>query len=479
MMALLLPLSAALTLPVAALFSAAATYGRLSADNEFVACRSSGINIHLLFLPTLLLSLVSAGISFGLTNYLIPGMVRNLDELVYADLGSLFQQRLSRPRGVSLGRGVRIYADESTTDATDPARFTVYRVAFLQVENEAWVRFGTARQLQLQFARGEDHVRVAGRMIGLSYFDRKLGQFVEEAQQAIPANEIPSLIQQEFKFLNLNELLYYYAHPERWRAVRQRLGTLRKAEGRWLLFDTLEHEWISRKHRITLADDRVAYEIRSQSANRSRTDGYLELIQVNIEERKDSRSRMITADKATLEVTRGDTLADSGVQLKLQNASLSSGGIVLQREKETLGPVAIAPDLIARVEAMTDEALLTPRGGPQQDPLFKLRMAARAARAESVRRIVGTICERTAFSVSVFVLVILGAALGMIFRGSHVMTAFGISFVPALFVLIAIVMGRQMARNEGTYSAGLLVMWGGIVIVAVLDVLMLTQRVRR
>ena len=69
-MALILPVSAALTLPIAALYAATVTYGRLSADNEFVACRSGGINIHLLLLPTLVISLVSAACSFFFINFL-------------------------------------------------------------------------------------------------------------------------------------------------------------------------------------------------------------------------------------------------------------------------------------------------------------------------------------------------------------------------------------------------------------------------
>ena len=46
LMLLVVPVAAALTLPVAALFSAASTYGRHAADQEFVACRSAGINLH-------------------------------------------------------------------------------------------------------------------------------------------------------------------------------------------------------------------------------------------------------------------------------------------------------------------------------------------------------------------------------------------------------------------------------------------------
>jgi lipopolysaccharide export LptBFGC system permease protein LptF len=93
--------------------------------------------------------------------------------------------------------------------------------------------------------------------------------------------------------------------------------------------------------------------------------------------------------------------------------------------------------------------------------------------------VVGTINERLAFSVSVFVLVILAAALGIIFRGSHMMVAFGISFVPMLFVIVMIVTGKQMSHNAATHGLGLAVMWSGIVAVAGLDVWTLTHVLRR
>jgi len=83
------------------------------------------------------------------------------------------------------------------------------------------------------------------------------------------------------------------------------------------------------------------------------------------------------------------------------------------------------------------------------------------------------------FSASVLVLIILGAALGIVFRGSHVLTAFGISFVPMLFVIIMIVTGKQLAHNPGTSWLGLLTMWSGIFVVAVLDLWTLTRLLRR
>ena len=56
MMAFVLPIATTLTLPVAALYACANVYGRLVADNEFDACKASGINIHRLLAPAMALS---------------------------------------------------------------------------------------------------------------------------------------------------------------------------------------------------------------------------------------------------------------------------------------------------------------------------------------------------------------------------------------------------------------------------------------
>ncbi|UCC29495.1 MAG: LptF/LptG family permease [Phycisphaerales bacterium] len=479
LMALLLPLAAALTLPIAALFSATATYGRLSADNEFVACRSSGINLHVLFLPTIVLSLLSAGLSFGLTNYVIPGMVGNLEELIKADIGAIAQQRLARARGMALGQRYRITADQSLVDPTNPNRINLRHIAFVEVDGDEWVRFGTARELGLDFDRRERRIRVSGRMKDLSYYDRKQGQFVEERSQTIPTNEFESPVTQKIKFLNLNKLLVYLSEPAEWYEVREEMERLRKGVGRWMIYDTLWEQWLSER-RLTLSGQRRQYDIRSYGeGGRLPREGGIELTDVTIQEVKSGRRRSITAQRATIEVTRGDTIAESGIRIELRDARFSDGADVIPRNKETLGPVTIAPELITRIENLTEHELLHPTATPPGDPLAEWRERAIGAQGETVRRIVGAINERLAFSVSVFALVILGAALGIVFRGSHVMAAFGISFVPLLFVLIMIVMGKQMAHNAATYGSGLLLMWSGIVVVGGLDVWTLTRVLRR
>lgn len=477
-MALLLPISASLTLPIAALFSAAATYGRLSADNEFVACRSSGINMHVLLLPTVALSLLAASASFGLTNYMIPGMVRNLNEVLRADLGKLIQQRLNQPRGLTLADKYRIHADEFFVNPSDPNEITLSRVAFAELDDGRWVRYGTAREIRLRFALEDQRVRVSGRMTDLSYYDQKLDRFVEEASQIIPTNESESPVPQKIKFLNLNELIHYLSAPTEWHEVRDEIEGLRKAVGAMMLFESLRDQW-RRAKSITLQDERTRFVIRAEAMPHDPNSPDLEVTGVHIDEYQADRERSIVADRATFKIVSGATLGESGLVIEVHNARLSVGGTTIERVKTTLDMVHIPTEIIDRVSAISVSRLLDPPSATSNEPLEQKRFRAKFARGATVRRITAAINERTAFSISVLMLSILGAVLGIVLRGSHLMTAFGISFVPMLFVIIMIVTGKQMAHNPGTHGLGLLVIWSGIMVVVVLDIWILTRVLRR
>lgn len=479
LLALLLPLAASLTLPVAALFSAAATYGRLSADNEFVACRSSGINLYVLFVPTLVLSLVSAGVSFGFTNYLVPGMVRNLNEFVRADVGALIQQRLKKPQGITLGKNHRMHADRSFLDPEDPNHVILEKVAFVEMDEGEWIRYGTARQIDLTFKRFNRRTRIEGTMWGLSYYDRRQGQFFEESFQTIPGNDLPSMVPLKVKYLELHELFYYWANPTEWASVKEDLDRLRQKVGGYLVYDDLESLWRKGQKRFTLGKGDLIYQFYSTKAARGPTEGEFVLEDVKIEETRGGKKRTLTALSATFELTHAEDIRKAALMVDLRGVTLSDGTTQQKRAKEMLGPIAIDATLLEKVAMFDEGALVSQSKAFANDPFAKVRAYALESKDSTVRRIIGALSERTAFSVSVFVLVILAAALGIIFRGSHVMVAFGISFVPALFVILSIVMGRQMSHNADTHLLGLIVMWSGIVMVAGIDMWTLKKVLRR
>lgn len=479
LMALILPVAAALTLPFAALFSAAATYGRISADNEFVACRSSGINLHVLFLPAVVLSLGSAAVTFGFINFIIPGMVQNLNEFVSADIGSLIQSRLARPKGITLGGQFRIHADENAVNVEDGNHIVLYRVAFVEVEEGEWVRFGTAKQVDLVFEKKDNRLTSSGWLTGLSYYDRKAGHFFEEAQQVFPPNELPSLVPRQIKFLGLRELLYYWVNPQRWHEVVEKVDRLRLAVGKSLVYDELWQQWQENQF-LRLQDDDRTITVRAEVGGRVPRVGGIELGEVTITETRAGRTRSLVAKRAVLDIPRAGSLGETGVLISAYDVRVTDGEQVFDRTKESLGPVAVSDEMIARVQGLSTRSLVEAAAAdPANAAMNKRRDDALDARSRAVREIAATFHQRSAFSISVVTLVLLAAGLGIALRGAHTVIAFGISFVPALLVIVAIVMGKQMAQNATTHLLGIAVIWSGIAATAGLDLWVLGRVVRR
>lgn len=480
LLALIVPVAAALTLPIAALFSATSTYGRISADNEFVACRASGINLHVLLLPTIVLSLFSAAVSFAFINFVIPSMVRNLNQFVSSDIGALLQQRLNRPRGMRFSDKYFLTADEAVAEPNNPNRFTLKRVVFVEVDAESWTRYGTAREVQMQFERGEREIRASGRMLGLSFYDRKQDRFTDAEEQVIPPNVLPQALPEQIKYLTLGQLLHYRSRPEEWREVRDAIDHLRTQVGRRMVCDALWDDWRA-DHTVTIEDRGSRYTLRSNSEPvRGPRDTGLQFADATIEEERSGRKRSCTAKSAEIELKGADSLDEAVLQINAHDARITSEGRTVERSKDTLGPVAVDPELRRRVAELSADALMLPTSsGEGVDPLAEKRARVVHENGTAYRRIVATLHERTAFSVSVVALVILGATLAIILRGSQPIVAFGIGFIPSVLVILTIVAGKQLTQGPATHSLGLFVLWSGILFTAAADYWALTRLLRR
>ncbi len=62
----------AYSLPVSVMLATLLTYGRLSSDSELIAMRGCGISLYRIVLPAILLSLIATGMTFGISEYVVP-----------------------------------------------------------------------------------------------------------------------------------------------------------------------------------------------------------------------------------------------------------------------------------------------------------------------------------------------------------------------------------------------------------------------
>jgi hypothetical protein len=398
-----------------------------------------------------------------------------LNEFLSTDVGALVQQRVNRPRGLALGP-YRIHADEVITDPAEPTRVTLSRVAFVEADQRQWVRFGTAHRVTLEIEQQDRAVRVSGSMNGMSLYDRRDSRFADVDEQSFPLVELPTLLPAEIKFLTLGELLTYLKDVGSWAGVRDALAQLRMLVAGQLTYENLLARWRPGEP-LEVGPANLRYLIRSETAA-CVPHGGLEFTNATVDEYRNDHRRRVSADRVELEVIPGRRLADLALRLELRTREPESSSGSMRRE--FLGPVPVAAEAYAALITVSDADLprFAERFGSEESVRRQNERVAKE-RGHAVRRMAATIHERAAFSISVLVLVLLGAVLGVILRGAHVVTAFGIGFVPMILVMLAIMAGKQMAHNASTHVAGLVVMWGGIAVVAMVDCWAVFRLLRR
>ena len=494
-MALVFPVAGTLTLPIAALFAATVTYGRLSADNELVACRSSGINIHELFLPTMVISLASAIVSFIFFNFMIPSMVRNIEEYVASDLPQIIKQKLSSPERLSVDRDrFTIFAEtanlEPSTNDNDKTKLKLDGVAFVLMKDDNWTRVGTAGTVEIGFDTPDGTPAITSDMYDLSLYDIKDGRYVDSGHESLGPFTLPATMQVKVKWLTLGDLFEYQRDPASYPPVAEKIKKLQANISLVLLYRDVRRQFLDpvSPGQIMITDGKVRYDIRAAELQLDKQSshplfgGGVEIVEY-IDGKKE---RTIKSDSVAMFVDRNEPddprpgvylQANGNVEI---HDPLAPGGIV-RDDRRNLPSIRVPQDVIERSRDFTEAKLLNTDletlGLSEDIDEDRQDLLDRADKLG--RDIIGVMHSRMAFSLSVFSLVILGAALGIVFKGSQVLVAFGISFVPSLFVIVMIMMGKQLIEKSPSPTNGLILIWSGIVIVTLVDVYVMMRVVRR
>ncbi len=498
-----LPLALTLTLPVAAIFACAMVYGRMAADNEFDACRASGVNIHRLLGPAVALSIFTAVFTFVFTNYILPTFVGRLEALVRKDAEQIVLSSLQSRGFIRRGPYV-LYAGKAELHAQDQNRKIVQILngAFLELEGENLRSAGTAKQARIDFIKSasEEEVTVEASLFDVRRLDLKRNQFTESAEQAIGGVKVPSLIREKPKFLTLDKLLAYRADLSRPPRIREGTEHIRMLIRAACVAQWFKEQLDGGRH-LTLQDANRRYDITAAKAVISGEDMRPELTQVQLATVEGRQERRYRADSATIKFRPGFAGSPDLAEIVLKgNASFMDARDpktrVDQREI-TLEMVAIPEEAATAARSFTPDRILGLSGDAgghtdlmrlhKEDPeplglgsrIEDARIRSRRDMVELGLEITGIIHSRLAFCTSVLVMLVLAAGLGIIYRGGQLMTAFVISFVPGLLVVVMNLMGRQLAEKLSTHLAGIIVIWAAIGLVAIADAIVLAKFVKR
>jgi lipopolysaccharide export LptBFGC system permease protein LptF len=484
--AFLTPVAVTLILPIAALFAAAMSYGRAAADNEVIACRAAGINIHRLLLSAGLLGFTVTLITYFSWNFVIPRLSQLIEDTTRKELHTIVISQFQKAKPLAFGK-YRIMANRCEVLGSDrlppetPPNHTyllLSGVSFLEIEDQEVLRFGTADTTIIDFDREEKIPRVTADLQDVRSFDAFRRQYYELKHQILGPFEIPLPIRRKIKFENLPALLEYRHHPERIPDVEARFaGLQRMVMAVCLSEDLLANIDPGRggQGRYTLQSETLTLDLACDAFKVDSEDGKVTLGRVRVEEtsRVDGHRRLHVADTATFEIRTGIRqqpvlMIDLKGSVASRNVPLVEGDRMVKKDALTLqaGDFLAQPTLRERwdkidLAALLDESADLPLPPDQNRQLERLRERVDSLRGE-VR---SEIHFRASYALTNVAVVLLGAILGVIVRGGQVLTAFGISCLPSLFVVLSSIVGRNLASRVETADASILVMWGAAVFI--------------
>ncbi|HWL94541.1 MAG TPA: LptF/LptG family permease [Phycisphaerae bacterium] len=494
----LTPVAITLILPVAALFSATITYGRAATDNEVLACQAAGINSHRLLLPPLLLGLLVTGATYFSWNYVIPMLTAKIADVSRRDLPAIVLGQFLKSKPLVYGK-YRISAKQCEKVPVEqlPAEYrdghTYLRltgVAFMEVEEMNYTRFGTADETIIDFDATHPAPQVTIQMEGVRVFDASRKQFYDMQSQRMGPREIPLPIARKIKFENLETLKEWLREP---RQIPEIIDLTHGLEREMMVFflNQVLYEAIEKDGRFVLHDRKYTIEIAPGRYTTDEEDGRLRLADVNARVSYlggDKPDDVYYASDAAIELrtsftTNRPTIAvELAGEVTLTRDPMGPDDQIVKKPKETLPLV----DFRRQTEMQTrftsfDFKRLFEATSPV--PLHEKQERMRKKVRDRVQRFQAELRSeiefRKSYALDAVAIVLLGAMLGIIVRGGQVLTAFGISCLPMLIVIIASVVGRNLADKPGYELASIGTMWGATIFMYLATIIVAFKGLRR
>lgn len=478
-----MPITLTFVLPMAALFAASLTYGRFAADNELDACRASGINLFTLVYPGLSLAVLVAIVTLVLSFHIVPSFVGRAERAVKADARQILFRNIQRNGSYELPGGeYRIYADSA-----DVENNRLVGAIVAKVEGGKVRQLITAESARVQFDTHRRFNEVSIMAHNVYRMDEEVGVYMEW----LPVSaQFGSLLADDIKFKKIRQMqairqdfMLFYPVADRARAAYVRLSAELLAQG------------ISSK--IADAEDRF-YRLRGREAETGR-EFYIDITadecvlgadnkislsgNVTVLEYDGGSGQLVATwqcGRAVIEPAESaGPIPVTGLEMTLRNARVHSGSEPARLAyRHTFGqlemPGQVADRLGGDVLAAVQSA-----GGYLREPSRKLEQMQAGLQeliAETQAEIKAEIHSRMVFGLGCISMILISIALGIRFRGGHLLSAFGASSAPAAVLIVCIMMGRNITKNPATEAIwGVSLMWVALAGLSVLA-LMLYRR---
>ncbi len=497
-----LPTMVSLTLPVAALFATTIVYGRFSQENELLAANASGISTLRLLRPALTLGVLISVATLALSNFVTPRMAAMASMAVESNIKEIFYNKL-RTQGYLDHGGYIIHAQHA-----DPDQNLLLGVVMVNAKKKDDMELVSAGQARIFFDTNEQGEYFATVHLHDAVAVRPSQRHTREStviqQSFFPLDSVPLRppMEEEPSWYDWGRLLDMLAHPEQNQSIQRSVNAALRRLSHDSMLRELKAAVESGRAYDRLKDREYTYLVRAGKASVVGYGSHGKLYsadkqRVEVEMRKGNQAvRTIRADGGWVQPTwsarpyqgvyEGDaSKGKSMVTLRLEGnvtvEEAGSGPVAARThrcEEWAVGSPEVPQDLVDR--ALTHQDSMFHPGPDEPAWVKKISEYLLKKLGELKNDLLAALHVRVAYGVSCFLMVAMGAALGVLFRGGQMITAFTLSVVPAFVVIVMLVMGKQIVRNPDMDTAfGLLAIWGGIGLLALANVVLYWRLVRR
>lgn len=503
MLSYFMPAMMTYSLPIAALFATTVVYGRLAADNEITAMRAAGISFSPVLgigMPALVLGLMVSLISLLFLCFIVPVFTLKVERVVYSNLAQLISNEIERTHQIKFGE-TTIFAQEAIAAQDDPSHpdeqlvslggvmIVSYERTKSTVDNspDLYVprEFYLARQVTIFIRRDksdnytlEARLEQPGGAMFPRHFTAERGTQGGVAQTQFGPIVIDSLIREDTKFMDIRKLHELAEDVGKSKRVQEELQKIIRAAQEAKYLDEIGQSLQAPGGKVQFNAGQERYELIAPNGGAKFVKGRLSVSPARLVQTDLNAKPVFTWDALDIELSARPISEDQvSVQATLHDVTTQSAEGSTARSSFAR-PFTIAMPEQLRDIAKRDISFYRSAPGVSSDA----RMALQRQLLRVGNSIQSEMHSRASFAVSCLILVIVGCALGMMFKSGNFLTAFALSVIPALISIALICAGQHTCDNipwkvtanfQNPLSLGLSLIWTGNVLVAIIGIALL------
>ena len=473
-----LPITLTFVLPMSALFAAALTYGRFASDNEFDACRASGISLATLVYPGLCLGIVVSIATLILSFHTVPTFVQRAEQAVKANAKQILFRNIQK-KGyyvISLRNSqYKIYADTART-----AEDILQGVVIVKTKAGRAVKLITAETAKILIDTHKTFNDVTVVALNAHQVD-EYGDQADMSQLAVSGKFGP-LLADNIKFQKIEQIKQIKNNTMNFEPVRKNALEARDQLITEMLAEQINKKIVDEKgpyYELQNPDKIVVFTSMKCVPGGEKTIDLIGPIKL-LEFDKITRKKICTRDCDKGLIMLEDEGSGPELELVLDNPRWNTDDMIGTSPKSVIKEIFLPETIAAKINGQDLLTTIRLIGSEQSlleqaptDALLQLQEKLQAKITKTLNEITAETHSRLVFGLGCTTLILIGIALGIIYKGGHLLSAFGISSIPAVALIVCIMAGKNMIKNVSTTTqTGTLVMWMGLAVLSTLALVM-------